>query len=387
MGADGRLPRSRVTEPVRRRPRALLLFTDVYANGGIQRFNRTLLAALTELDIDCEVLSMNDTRESIDRARPADCLHVTGFAGNRLRFSMATLRAVWRERYEWIVIGHINLLTMSMMALLTRPFARPRSYLITHGIEVWYRIGFGRRASLARVDSILCVSDYTRRRILVQVPALAPDRLSIFPNALSNTWAGKLVPRKIRETPDKFLLSVTRLEKGDRYKGIVTVIEALSMLVDDSMHYVVVGQGGDVAFLRLVAQHHGVSHRVQFLSGISDDEMVSLYETCEAFVLPSGKEGFGIVFLEAMFFGAPVIAAAEKGALDVIRDGESGLLVRFGDSMAVRRAIERLGSDPALRERLRRTGRESVMADGSFTFVRFVERSAGVLGLRRVLAA
>jgi len=42
-------------------------------------------------------------------------------------------------------------------------------------------------------------------------------------------------------------------------------------------------------------------------------------------VLPSGKEGFGIVFLEAMYFGAPVIAAAEKGALDVVQDGETGL--------------------------------------------------------------
>jgi len=54
------------------------------------------------------------------------------------------------------------------------------------------------------------------------------------------------------------------------------------------------------------------------------------------FVLPSGKEGFGIVFLEAMFFGAAVIAASEKGALDVIQDGETGLLVRFGDTVALR---------------------------------------------------
>jgi glycosyltransferase involved in cell wall biosynthesis len=117
------------------------------------------------------------------------------------------------------------------------------------------------------------------------------------------------------------------------------------------------------------------------LHGISDSEMITLYEKCEAFVLPSGKEGFGIVFLEAMFFGAPVIAAAEKGALDVVRDEETGLLVRFGDSIAVRQALERLLADRKLRERLCRRARAAVIGDGAFTFPQFVKRSAQVLGV------
>ena len=103
-------------------------------------------------------------------------------------------------------------------------------------------------------------------------------------------------------------------------------------------------------------------------------------------MLPSGKEGFGIVFLEAMFFGAPVIAAAEKGALDVVRDGESGLLVRFGDSIGLKQAIERLAADPALRERLRQVGQSTVLADGTFTFSRFVDRIAKVFQIAAIRA-
>jgi glycosyltransferase involved in cell wall biosynthesis len=110
--------------------------------------------------------------------------------------------------------------------------------------------------------------------------------------------------------------------------------------------------------------------------GVGDAELVQLYTSCQAFVLPSGKEGFGIVFLEAMFFGAPVIAAQEKGTLDVIEDGETGLLVRFGDSIALRRAIEHLTSDAALRERLRERARLDVIDDGKFTFSRFKARTA-----------
>ncbi len=122
------------------------------------------------------------------------------------------------------------------------------------------------------------------------------------------------------------------------------------------------------------------------MRGVSDAELVSLYERCEAFVLPSGKEGFGIVFLEAMYFGAPVIAAGEKGAIDVVRDGDTGIAVPFGDTIAIKEAIERIRSDAALRTRLRANGRSMVVDGGPFTFARFTERCADVLGLRGSIA-
>jgi phosphatidyl-myo-inositol dimannoside synthase len=369
-----------------REPRLLLLFTEVFANGGIQRFNKTFLAALMELNVRCDVLSMHDSRQSIERQPLHRNVQVTGFCGSRLQFSIATIRAVWGGRYDWVVIGHINLVSLTITALAANPF-RPRSIVIAHGIEVWYGISRARERALARVSKLLCVSDYTRRRILEQVPSLQAERLKIFPNALGETWAGLRHMPTPRRLPQRFLLSVTRLQKGDRYKGVVTVIEALSMLEDASLQYIVVGHGADLAFLKRVALHLGVQDRVHFLNDVADHELINLYEQCEAFVLPSGKEGFGIVFLEAMFFGAPVIAAAEKGALDVVRDGETGLLVRFGDSIALKRAIERVSSDAALCERLRQAGRATVVADGAFTFTRFVERTAQVLEISGARAA
>jgi phosphatidylinositol alpha-1,6-mannosyltransferase len=155
------------------------------------------------------------------------------------------------------------------------------------------------------------------------------------------------------------------------------------MLEDTSLHYIVAGRGNDLDFLQIVAQQCGVQDRIHFMSDVIDAELVVLYQTCEAFVLPSGKEGFGIVFLEAMFFGAPVIAASEKGALDVIEDGETGLLVRFGDTIALKRAIERLTTDADLREHLRRVSRTKVVDRGVFTFSNFVDRTATILGIRQ----
>jgi glycosyltransferase involved in cell wall biosynthesis len=258
--------------------------------------------------------------------------------------------------------------------------------LIAHGIEVWNGIGRLRRHALSRTDCVLCVSRYTRQRLLEQAPELA-GRLIIFPNALADSW-GRVPPVRFTSTlPSRFILSVTRLDRGDRYKGIPTVIEAFSMLSDDSMQYFVIGHGNDLPFLQLVAERCGVKERVHFMRGISDSELITLYQNCEAFVLPSGKEGFGIVFLEAMFFGAPIVAAQEKGAMDVVRDGDTGLSVRFGDTIAIKEAIERIGSDAALREHLRANGRSLVVDGGPFTFAGFTQRCAQVFELDETVAA
>jgi glycosyltransferase involved in cell wall biosynthesis len=87
-----------------------------------------------------------------------------------------------------------------------------------------------------------------------------------------------------------------------------------------------------------------------------------------------------------MYFCAPVIAAGARGTLDVVRHGETGLLVPFGDSVAVKDAIEQIEASPDLRRRLRDAGHATVVNGGVFTFSRFAERCADVLALRDAAA-
>jgi glycosyltransferase involved in cell wall biosynthesis len=359
-------------------PRVLFLFTEVCANGGIQRFNQTILDSCGQLGIQCRVLSLNDSPTSIAKHRAHDNTSIAGFSGNRRRFALAAAGALLRGRYDRVLIGHINFLLLATAVLALRPFNRAPTILVAHGIEVWSGIGRARRYALSVITGILCVSNYTRQRILEQAPALIADRLIRFPNALAHTWGHVKPAPSTPSLPANFILSVTRLDRGDRYKGIATVIEAFSMLADDSMQYFVVGRGSDLSFLQLVADRCGVKDRVHFMTGVSDSELIALYQKCDAFVLPSGKEGFGIVFLEAMFFGAPVIAAREKGAVDVVRDGDTGLSVRFGDTIAIKEAIERIVSDTRLREHVCANGRALVIEGGPFTFAGFTRRCAEV---------
>lgn len=364
------------------RPRALLLFSQTYAAGGIQRCNQTFLAAAGNLGIEAEVLTLRDPADVVARIDPTPGLHVRGFGGDKLRYLVALARALRSGRYQWVLIGHINLARAVVLLARICCLRAPRLAMLAHGIEVWDGIIGARRKALGAIDLFLCVSRYTRDRIRAQAPGIAQERFIVFTNALSPSWATQppetLGPHLIG-APPRYLLSVTRLDTRERYKGIITTLQAFAMLPDRDLHYVIAGDGDDLDFLRRTAQRLGVSDRVHFRGRIPDGELAGLYARCQAFVLPSGKEGFGIVFLEAMYFGAPVIAARARGAVDAVEDGVTGLLVDYGDVTALRRALQTLLDDSQLRDRLIRQGRERVTGGGIFTFEAFTSRLASLL--------
>jgi len=356
--------------------RVLLLLSEVFVNGGIQRFNRTLLAACGQLDVTCDVLALNDTKWSGPKS-----IQFRGFSHDKPRFALAVLAAALSGRYDIVVVGHVNLLTTAVAAFAVRVGSRPRMLLIAHGIEVWTGIRGLRRRAMASIDNVLCVSSYTAQMIRQQAPELPGERFTIFPNALGGSWqeqSGREVAADPAQQGD-FLLSVTRLDRNERYKGIVTAIEAFAMIDAPTLHYVIAGQGNDRPFLERVATRLGVSERVHFVGSVSDAELARLYRACKAFVLPSGKEGFGIVFLEAMYFGAPVIAAAARGAVDVVQHERTGLLVPYGNTIALLEAMKRLLLDEKLRGEISLSARQTVTGDGRFTFPAFVQRLGDIL--------
>ena len=361
-------------------PRILVIVSNVYADGGIQRFNRTFVSACDRLGLRCDVLSLRDSEESRARWQPPQSANVELFGHDKARFALAVAAKILRGGYDFIVVGHINLLTL--VAGITKLRKSARVILIAHGIEVWSGIAGLRRRALRAVDLVLCVSRYTRETMQQQAPELADARFSIFPNALSESWTEQFATvgfSRPKSLPPRYLLSVTRLDQADRYKGIIAVLETLGMLEDSTLHYVIAGIGDDMQFLKQAAERCNVAHRVHFTGRVSDAELASLYRFCVAFVLPSGKEGFGIVYLEAMYFGACVIAAREKGVVDVVRHNETGLLISYGDTVALKQSIDRLAADAALRERLRAAGAAMVVGNGEFTFAAYVARLAGVL--------
>jgi len=165
------------------------------------------------------------------------------------------------------------------------------------------------------------------------------------------------------------ILTVGRWLASERYKGMDTLITALPRLLPrwPELQLAIAGQGDDRQWLEELAQQNGVKRHVHFLTGLSYTQLATCYAACEIFALPSRGEGFGLVYLEAMARGKPVIGGAHGGAPEVIEDGVSGYLVQHGDALQLATSIETLLSDPALAREMGTRGRERVERDFRFS--------------------
>ena len=114
--------------------------------------------------------------------------------------------------------------------------------------------------------------------------------------------------------------------------------------------------------MRALHARLGLGAAVTFLGDVSARTLAVEYVNADCFCLPSAQEGFGIVFLEAMTAGLPVVACRAAAVPEVVRDGSTGLLVALRDPAALAEALERVLTQPALAKQLGGAGRRHVEA-------------------------
>jgi glycosyltransferase involved in cell wall biosynthesis len=143
-------------------------------------------------------------------------------------------------------------------------------------------------------------------------------------------------------------------------KAMHVLIAATPALLEahPALRVLIVGDGPLRADLEAQAARLGVAHAVRF-AGYQDD-VVSAYAAMDVFVLPSRDEGFGLVFLEAMAVGVPVVGTRVIGSEDAVEDGVTGLLVPYADPAALAAAVRGILASPDLAGRLRDTAAERV---------------------------
>jgi glycosyltransferase involved in cell wall biosynthesis len=168
--------------------------------------------------------------------------------------------------------------------------------------------------------------------------------------------------------PGKVILTVGRWAASERYKGADDLIAAVAQLRPKfpNLHLVLIGQGDDVVRLQTLAAKVSTTDTVHFIQGISREELAACYARADIFALPSTGEGFGLVFLEAMAFGKPIVAAAAGGATDPVENEINGLLVPAHNPEQLANALARLLNDEALRSALGRRGLEKIHSQYSF---------------------
>lgn len=260
-----------------------------------------------------------------------------------------------RCKPDLIVANHINLMARvawHLHAKLQVPYR-----IISYGTDTQLLLRdrryvelFGEAARAA--NQIFAISAFVGREIHQTIPGAAVEVL------------GGAVDRKLFYLPAngtsppkrKRILYVGRLVTE---KGICTLIEAFRTQTT-AAELVLAGEGPLLPKLRQYVSTNGLSHKVKFLGYVPSSSLRSVLLESSLLVMPSTwQEPLGLVLLEAMACGVPVVASAVGGAPEVVADGVNGYLVPPGDADALAGAIDRVLGDAAsyreMRENVRRT--------------------------------
>jgi len=328
----------------------LLTLQTFSTTGGIQKMTRTLgnslqtVAALHNWDF--KLWSVYDKDEDL-MPQYLSPKRFKGFNVKRNSFTFKAIRVA--KSSNVIIITHINMAVIGLLAKFINP--RCEVWLIAHGIEVWRPLSSARKLFLKKCDKIVCVSSFTKRE-MTRWHNVSADKCVVLNNAIdsfisppSNFDKPKHLQQKYGlANDDMILFTLTRLAATEQYKGYEQVIKVLNKIKVNfpKIKYVLSGQydASEEARIKQLAKQHSVDDIIILTGFISERELADHFLLADLFVLPSKKEGFGIVFIEAMSFGLPVICGNVDGSLDAIRNGELGKAVNPDDLDEIQSSIE-----------------------------------------------
>lgn len=215
--------------------------------------------------------------------------------------------------------------------------------LTLHGQElqkiVTWSKGLKKQVQTALDSAAAVIVASEKMQALAEKYGVARQRLHLIYNGLDPLPRAEL-PGEIsgRIKGKKVLLSVSRLEEE---KGIQHNLKALALLKDKfpDLLYIIVGTGSCQGKLRALARSLRVDKQVIFAGHYPRDKVQAFYENSDVFSLPSKDEAFGIVYLEAMAAGLPVIGTEGEGIAPIIKENPAGRLVKFGDIEALASGI------------------------------------------------
>jgi phosphatidylinositol alpha-1,6-mannosyltransferase len=276
---------------------------------------------------------------------------------------------LWRHDIDAVlhIVWITALISHLWSCLLLVPY-----FVSVHGTEIrddkrsWKRrlkcyLKGWRIVALRKAKGIFPVSHYSAR--LVVSLGIDQSRIEVILNGV-DTQRFKPVTSHHDKNRQKKLLTVARL---DLNKGHDRVLEALAILKAQGIkpQYIIVGQGDEEIRLRKMTQILGLENQVEFTGFISRNQLPSIYNSCDIYVMASREipgrldliEGFGISFLEASASGLPVVAGNSGGVSDAVRNGKTGILVHPDNPEDIASAIKRLLTDNNLARRYGNEGR------------------------------
>lgn len=339
--------------------RFAFIFLEIFeCEGGIQSYVKDVLQAYATLTNEAKANGTTPYKAEVFLLRDGSTCHnpiqapalqfhylkTRPPALGRLKLALQLMVYLLVKRPQRVFCGHINL--APLVQALCRPLGIPYTVL-TYGKEFWVKLPPREQEALKAADRIWTISRYSRDRACI-ANGFDSRRIQLLPCAVDgDTFTpGPKNPDLVAKyglADAQVLMTVARLWSGDRYKGVDVTIRALPTIAQafPKVKYLVIGRGDDQPRLARLAQELGVSDRVVFAGFVPTADLVEHYRLADAYIMPS-QEGFGIVYLEAMACGVPVLSGDDDGSADPLQDGKLGWQVPHRDPEAVAAACQEI---------------------------------------------
>lgn len=301
--------------------------------GGIEKVNRCIYKALDEESIsnpnfDYCAISVYDSNQEFQN-RYANPKKVFNFNQSKLKSSIA---ALWQSVFaDTILLSHINIAPIAFLIKIL--FPQKKLIIMAHGIEIWGDLSGIQKRVLNNADRIIAVSNFTKVEV-AKKHNIPSDKIVVCNNGLDPFMVApanfdkpqELLTRYNLTKEDFVLFTLTRLSSSEQYKGYDKVIEAMAQLVKEkpNLKYLIGGKGDTIEIeriLNLIKEHH-LENNIQLLGFIKEEELANHFLVADTYIMPSQNEGFGLVFIEAAFYGLPVIAGNKDGSVDAVLSGK-----------------------------------------------------------------
>lgn len=228
----------------------------------------------------------------------------------------------------------------------------------------WVRVLLGIQARWERrnvqyADRVIVTSRYCAD-VVRREYGVPGSKIAIVPELIDlDEWEARFARASSRPSDCPVVLCVARLYPRKRIQDLLIAIHRLRRRISN-LQLRIVGNGPEWGRLVRLRSKLGLNDAVLFLGEVSRSQLAEEYLSADCFCLPSVQEGFGIVFLEAMAAGKPVVACRAAAIPEVVPDGEAGVLVRPRNPDDLAAAIERILADPRLAKEWGEAGRQWV---------------------------
>lgn len=327
------------------------------ATGGIEKVCRVAGKAMYEFcrryQQELEICSLHDTHGEATGNRYLPAHHFSNFAGAKATFVVQAVQKGIRARL--IVLSHINLLFPAWCIKKIAPSAQV--VLFAHGIEIWDHLSPRKKTMLQCVDKFICVSNYTQAK-LQAIQGIPEGKCVVINNCLDPFLPPvkhdllseeELLKKYQLRKGDQVIITLTRIAATEQYKGYDDVLKAMAQLDNKKIKYILAGKydASEYEKIQQLIASLQLQDRVLMPGFIPEEDIGPLFNMATVYAMPSSKEGFGIVFIEAMHYDLPVIGGNADGSVDALLNGELGTLVSPGNIEELRAALEKFFKDPA----------------------------------------